>query len=247
MPRYKITIAYDGSLFGGWQSQCNSVCIQDILEKELSTLLRTPTKVHGSGRTDAGVHAMGQTAHFDSPAILNEQKIMYSLNCMLPQEVRIMALLLVDDHFHARFSAKGKIYHYHLHLDRVADPFKRKYSLHVRHKVNLEALRQAAFLLVGKHDFRSFANEPHQGSASRDSVRALRRLQIVEEMGGVRLEFEGDGFLYKMVRNITGTLLEIASGKRSVENVLQILAAKDRRAAGKAAEPQGLFLIQVLY
>jgi tRNA pseudouridine38-40 synthase len=247
MPRYKLLIAYDGTSYGGWQSQPNSICIQDLLEKALTILVRQKCEVIGSGRTDAGVHALGQVAHFTTDETIDSGRVLFSLNALLPKEIRALDLSEVHDTFHARFDATGKIYHYRIHLDPVLDPFKRKYALHVQQKINLDALKEAAKLFTGTHDFSSFANSQTKGSAAKDPVRTLRRLDVIEEEGGVRLEFEGTGFLYKMVRNITGTLLEVAEGKRFPEDIASILLAKDRSKAGKAAFPHGLFLVKVFY
>lgn len=247
MPKYKMIISYDGTDFGGWQSQPNSTCVQELIEKALSTITRHPSEVIGSGRTDAGVHALGQVAHFHTNHPIDKEKTLYSLNALLPKEIRILELTEAEEGFHARFSAKGKIYHYNLHLDLIQDPFKRKYALHVLHRVNIEAMKEAAKHCIGTHDFSSFANEQAKGSASKDAVRTLHRLDVVEVEGGVRLEFEGTGFLYKMIRNIVGTLLEVSGGKRAPEEIARILSAKDRKEAGKAADPHGLFLVKVLY
>lgn len=247
MPKYKVLISYDGTCFSGWQSQINSLSVQDVIEKALSTLLRHGVEVVGSGRTDAGVHALGQVAHFSTDKEIDPKKILYSLNSLLPKEIRILDISSVEEDFHARYSATGKIYHYHLHLDPILDPFKRKYALHVLHKVDLTALKTAAKHLIGTHDFSSFANQQSQGSACKDAVRTLCRLDVIEEMGGVRLEFEGTGFLYKMVRNIVGTLLEVGGGRRLSDEIPTILSAKDRKKAGRAADPHGLFLVKVFY
>jgi tRNA pseudouridine38-40 synthase len=141
----------------------------------------------------------------------------------------------------------GKIYHYHLHLDRILDPFHRLYSLHVFEKISIDKLYEGALSFIGTHDFTSFANEAHRGVASHDPIRTMKRLDIVPQEGGVRLEFEADGFLYKMVRNIVGLLLEVAARKRPVEDIPQIFEAKSRPQAGKAVPPHGLFLVKVLY
>lgn len=242
-----MIISYDGTDFGGWQYQPNSTCVQELIEKALSTIIRHPSEVVGSGRTDAGVHALGQVAHFTTENPIDKEKTLYSLNALLPKEIRILELTEAAEDFHARFSAKGKIYHYHLHLDLIQDPFKRKYALHVLHRVKVDAIKEAAKHFIGTHDFSSFANEQTKGSASKDAVRTLRRLDIIEVEGGIRLEFEGTGFLYKMVRNIVGTLLEVGGGRRSADEIPRILSAKDRKEAGKAADPHGLFLVKVLY
>jgi tRNA pseudouridine38-40 synthase len=245
--KFKLFIAYDGTHYGGWQIQTNATSIQTLVENALSTALRTPTSVTASGRTDAGVHALHQVAHFSYEHELDLYRLIASLNGLLPLDIRVLNIEPTSDDFHARYSAKSKIYHYHLHLDRVLDPFKRLYSFHVLHPVDLELLQKSANLFIGTHDFTSFANEADQGSAAKNPIRTLYRLDIIEERGGVRLEFEGSGFLYKMVRNITGTLLDIANCKLDVETLPDIFAAKNRSLAGKAAPAQGLFLVKVNY
>jgi tRNA pseudouridine38-40 synthase len=245
--RFRLIIAYDGTPFSGWQSQNNSIAIQPLIEKALSVVLREEISIVGAGRTDAGVHAFGQIAHFDTSNIFEDQRVRLSLNALLPPEIRILDIQRTDDKFHARYDAKGKIYHYRLHLDRTPDPFKRLYSHHVLYRLDLNALAEAAMTLVGKHDFRSFANEADEGSASKNSIRTLKRIDTIPEQGGIRLEFEGDGFLYKMVRNITGTLLDVARGKIPLSSLLAILESKDRRAAGPSAPAHGLSLVKVIY
>jgi tRNA pseudouridine38-40 synthase len=242
-----MVLSYDGAAYGGWQKQTNSTSIQQTIEDKLRQLLATPTDVIGSGRTDAGVHAKGQVAHFCCEKEIDTKRLSYSLNCVLPKDIRILSLDKVDDNFHARFSAKKKIYHYHIRTDRISDPFKRKYSYHVLHKLCVDNMIRAASLLIGTHDFTSFANERGDSPKDRDNVRTLYRLDIIPEEGGFRLEFEGSGFLYKMVRNITGTLLEIGAGKRTPEEITTLLKAKDRKKGGKTAEGHGLFLVDVIY
>ena len=149
--------------------------------------------------------------------------------------------------FHARFSARSKEYHYHLHIDPVMDPFHRFYRWHLKGPIDLEVLRQAAQLFVGTHDFTSFANAVHEGSAAKNAVRTLYRVDVIDQPGGVRLEFEGNGFLYKMVRNITGMIVEVAQGKWPLERIPELLQAKDRRLAARAAPAKGLFLAKVNY
>jgi tRNA pseudouridine38-40 synthase len=246
MTRFKITIAYDGTQYGGWQIQPNAVSIQSLIEKALSTILRSPISIVGSGRTDAGVHARGQIAHFNGEP-LDLFRVFGSLNGLLPPDIRILKLEEAPEEFHARFSAVSKEYHYHLHLDPVIDPFKRLYAYHLHSPIDTALLTEAAKLFVGRHDFTSFANESAEGSAGKDAVRTISRLDVCKEPGGIRLEFEGEGFLYKMVRNITGTLLDVARGKLSIDDVVKIFRAKDRTKASSAAPPQGLFLIKVNY
>ncbi len=247
MQRYKLTIAYDGTAYCGWQVQPNGTAIQPLIQQTLSTVLRSPVDLTGSGRTDAGVHARGQTAHFDAPAPIAPSRLRLSLNALLPPDIRILAIDPAASDFHARYSAVSKIYHYHLHLDPVTDPFARLYRHQVYGPFDLARLQSAIPCFLGTRDFFSFANEPHRGSASRGSIRTLFRLDAIEQKGGIRLEFEGDGFLYKMVRNITGTLLDAAAGKLHPGEIANIFEARDRRFAGAPAPAHGLFLIEVKY
>lgn len=244
---YKLVIAYDGTRYSGWQIQSNATTIQETIQKAITIILRENVKIIGSGRTDTGVHALGQVAHFKSPQKLNLRAFQHSLNGLLPLDIRIKEVLDVPIDFHSQYSAKGKIYHYLLHLGPVLSPFCRLYSTHIPTKIDLSLLQQAALLFLGTHDFTSFANEAHTGVAAHDPVRTLMRLDIIPIEGGIRLEFEGDGFLYKMVRNIVGTLLEVAANKIPISQIPAIFKAKDRRLAGRAAPPHGLFLVKVHY
>ena len=225
----------------------NGISIQELIQKALSTICRHPVKLIGSGRTDAGVHALGQIANFKTNAPADTYRFLQSLNGLLPKDIRIKGMAPASADFHARYSAIGKTYHYHLYLDKVMDPFRRLYCWHVHEQLNMSRLEQAIPLFLGTHDFTSFANEAHAGTAAHDPVRTLRQLSLVKETAGYRLEFEGDGFLYKMVRNIVGTLMEIGSGKRQAEEVSRLFEKKDRRFAGLTAPPQGLFLVKVEY
>ena len=247
MNRYKLTLAYDGTSYSGWQVQPNALSIQELLQDKLKILLKRETAVTGAGRTDAGVHALGQVAHFDHEEPLDTFRLLASLNGLLPRDVRIKQAECVPEAFHARYSARNKIYHYHLNLGFVQDPFQRLYSWHLPEKIDLELLRQGAALFLGTHDFSSFANEQAAGAAARNPIRTIKRIEIVPEREGIRLEFEGESFLYKMVRNLTGFLVEVAKGKRDPREIPAILAARDRRKAGQAAPAKGLFLMRVDY
>lgn len=243
--KYRMRIAYDGTRYSGWQIQPNSLSIQELIEKALYTLLKRPIRVVGAGRTDAGVHALGQNAHFIFSEELNCDQMLQALNGMLPHDIRIKELEPTLNTFHAQYSALSKEYHYHLWLEKTVDPFYRLYRHHVcDRRFSLSLLKEGSLFLLGRHDFAAFANV---GGNVSNTVRTLKRLDIVEQPGGIRLEFEGDGFLYKMVRNCVGTLLEIALAKRAVSEIAEILASKDRKRAGAAAPPRGLFLIKVDY
>lgn len=247
MNNYKLLIAYDGTAYHGWQIQPNGITIQEVIQKGIKLILRQDATVIGSGRTDAGVHAKGQVAHFKTGEEIDIRRFQHSLNGVLPKDIRILSMEKVSLSFHAQKDAISKIYHYHLFLNPVLDPFKKLYCLHLREKLDLNLLREAASLFVGKKDFTSFSNEAHKGACATDPVRTLERVDLVEEEGGIRIEFQADGFLYKMVRNITGCLLEVASHKIEISEIPKIFEAKDRKAAGQAAPGHPLFLMSVLY
>ena len=241
--RYKLLISYDGTNFSGWQIQPNAPTIQQTLERALQTILKKRTPIYGSGRTDAGVHAHAQTAHIDAE-IPNLPQFHRSLNGLLPPSIRIHTITPTDETFHARFSARRKIYHYHLHLDPILSPFKRGYTLHIRHPFNENLLQQALPHFIGTHDFAAFTNK---SETQKNTTRTIYRIEALPETHGLRLEFEGGGFLYKMVRNITGTLLDVAAEKLTPSAIPQILATRDRRKASRAAAPHALFLASVHY
>lgn len=248
MPRYKLIISYDGTLYAGWQVQKTGTAIQPLIQKGLATILRKPTNLTGSGRTDAGVHALAQVAHFDTESPIPDfHKFLVSLNALLPIDIQAQEIHPVEDTFHARYSAKGKIYFYHLHLDPVANPFTRLYKSQIFGSFSQDLLKEAIPHFLGTHDFTAFAHEAHKGTASHDPVRTIERIDVVAEPGGIRLEFEADGFLYRMVRNITGTLCDVAQKKIPPSAIPSILESKDRKKAGSCAPAQGLFLIKVHY
>lgn len=244
---YKLLIAYDGTQYGGWQVQPNATSIQELIGEAIKTILQVPVTLIGSGRTDAGVHANGQVAHFKCDKELDLLRFLGSLNGLLPRDIRILDMEKVPLDFHSQRSAISKTYHYHLCLDRVQDPFCRLYSLHIREDIDIDLLKQAASHFVGKLDFTSFSNESAEGCAARNPVRTISRVEIVPEEHGLRIELEADGFLYKMVRNIVGTMLEVTRGKRDISEIPRIFAARDRRQAGQAAPAHGLFLHHVVY
>ncbi len=244
MPKYQLTLSYDGTDYVGWQIQSAGKSIQGLLEEALSILLKDPLRVIGAGRTDAGTHARGQVAHFETNQELDCALVQRALNGMLPYDIRVLRLALAADSFHAQYSATGKEYHYHLWLEPIVAPFVRRYRHHIPYSIDLERLKSAAQVFLGTHDFATFAN---LGSSVKTTVRTLSRIDLVQQEGGVRLEFEGNGFLYKMVRNLVGTLVEVGAGKREVSEIQKLLDAQDRRAAGVAAPARGLFLVKVNY
>ncbi|MDN3508699.1 MAG: tRNA pseudouridine(38-40) synthase TruA [Candidatus Neptunochlamydia sp.] len=242
MMKYRINLSYDGTHYSGWAIQPNSTSIQQLIQEVLQTILGVETPIIGSGRTDAGVHARLQVAHFSHPENLNLSSLHYSLNEILPKDIRIHEILPVDEEFHARFSVKKKIYRYYLLT--VQDLFNYRYAYYVDTPLNLDLLKKALPLLVGTHDFSAFASS---GCGAKNPVKTLYQLDILALERGFCLLFEGDGFLYKMVRNITGTLLEIATHKRSLEDLQRILTSKDRTQAGQTAPAHALFLHHVEY
>lgn len=245
--KYLITIAYDGTRYGGWQIQPNSLSIQEQIESILQVFLQREVKLVGAGRTDAGVHALGQTAHFTFDRPVDAYRFLRAANGLLPTDIRIKSIQSVPPDFHARYSAKRKIYHYHLYLDPIEDPFKVNTVYKPIYRIDLELLKRCMELYLGTHDFSAFANSQTEGVAAHDPVRTMIRADVVPEEGGVRLEFEADGFLYKMVRNLVGTALAAASKKIKLEEIPGIFHGRDRRKAGQSVPPQGLFLVKVTY
>jgi tRNA pseudouridine38-40 synthase len=242
---YRMRIAYDGTTYSGWQIQPNSSSIQGVIEQALHKLLKAPIRLIGAGRTDAGVHAIGQTAHFTTLLPLDCSQMLYALNGILPRDIRIKEFVPTTESFHAQYGALSKEYHYHLWLEKVIDPFQRLDRHHFHDtRFQLSLLKEGLELFIGTHDFTTFANV---GGAVNNHIRTIKRITLQHQEGGIRLEFEGNGFLYKMVRNIVGTLLEVATSKKPVAAISTLFAQKDRRFAGPAAPARGLFLMAVNY
>ncbi len=242
--KYLLVLSYDGTKFGGWQIQPDTASIQGLLEEKLEVLLKHPVRVIGSGRTDAGVHARSQTAHFSSEAPLDPLSLQYSLNGLLPKEIRLTELKKTDDDFHAQYSAVAKTYRYYVCTKDVPSPFSMAYRLHLRTPLNISAIKEAMKRFVGTHDFSSFANV---GSSVRTMIKTIYRFDLTEDEEGFYLSISGNGFLYKMVRNIVGTLITIGQHKLSFNDLDEIFAKKDRTAAPATAAAKGLFLWKVYY
>jgi len=241
--RYKCKIAYDGTAYGGWQVQPTSITIQSLIQEALARLHKTKIHVTASGRTDSGVHALAQVAHFDAETPVNIR----ALNGILPRDIRILSITPIEKDFHARYSATGKTYRYHLSLGEAHDPFTRQYSHHMFYTLDPELLTAAAAQFIGTHDFTSFANSASEGAASKNAVRTITKCAVIPTDFGYTIEVSGNGFLYKMVRNIVGCLIQIATGKLPLETITHLLKAKDRTLAPPAAPAKGLFLCQVHY
>jgi tRNA pseudouridine38-40 synthase len=242
--RWKCVCAYDGTAFAGWQSQVGGTAIQDVIETRLAEILKTPLRISGSGRTDAGVHARGQVFHFDAAWPHGEARLLAALRIGLPPAVQIKSAKVVRPDFHARFQAKGKRYTYHLYLGD-ADPFTRPYCWMKFRPLDLAAMQQAARRLCGRHDFRAFT--ALNGPEKEDTVRDLRRLEVIRRGRHVRIVAEADGFLYKMVRSLVGVLVSVGESKLTPSQVTEILASRRRTALVQTAPPQGLFLDRVDY
>lgn len=242
--RWRCVCAYDGGGFAGWQSQAGGTAIQDVIERRLAEIAGTAVRIHASGRTDAGVHALGQVFHFDAAWRHEPARLVAALRTGLPAAIQIRSIALAASGFHARFSARGKRYEYRVHLGE-ADPFTRPYVWPVWRPLDLAAMQRAAAVLEGTHDFRAFA--ALNGPPRDDTVRTLRRLAVTRRGRLLRIVAEADGFLYKMVRSLTGVLVGVGEGRLSPDAVRKILESRQRTAVVHTAPPQGLFLMKVDY
>ncbi len=245
----KLTIEYEGTNYHGWQIQGKGhKTIQGQIEKALRKIFKKDIRLYGSGRTDSGVHAFGQVANFKVSSYLSLNEIQKAINANIPDDISIIDIEEVSLDFHSQYSAKFKIYRYVI-LNRQAPSVKdRNFCLHYPYKLNLALMRREAAILVGKKDFRSFqASDPRNPHRDKNTIRTVRNISIRRKGDYVFIDIEADGFLYKMVRNIVGTLLEIGRGKLPKGSMEMILLKKDRSAAGYTAKAKGLVLLKVLY
>ena len=247
MKKYILDIMYDGTEYSGWQIQHHSTTIQQLVQNAVRTLVREEVNVIGSGRTDAGVHALGQIAHFRCSSEQNTQYLLKALNGILPKDIRVRDVQEVDIGFHAQKSAYAKEYHYHLVLGPISTPFERQYVWRVPYKIDQALLQQACAEFVGTHDFKSFANSADYGAAAKNSVRTIIKIDIVPRENGLTLVFQANGFLYKMVRNIVGLQLYLERNGGSESEFQRIFASRDRREAKDTAPAHGLYLYRVEY
>lgn len=247
--RLKLTVAYDGSGFCGWQSQAAGRAIQDVIEEAIARVNGVAARLHGAGRTDAGVHALGQAAHFD-PAVSHDPEVWRrALNAKLPGDVRIMKVARVPANFHARFSAVGKIYEYRLWNHPVLSPLVRGRAWHVPGEVNIDAMRECAELFAGKHDFCSFCARRGNPSDA-DTIRLLTSIRLRVAGPDIRLRFEGEGFLYKMVRMLAAAIVQTGQGKVAAETWKDCLRhpSQDEKSRRRLVAPaEGLCLMRVKY
>ena len=245
---WKVTVQYDGTDYMGWQIQPDQVSVQEKIQDVLKEIYGDEIRIDGSGRTDAGVHALGQVFSFKETREIsfNESSFYRALNSMLPPTIRILKSEVVDDEFHARFTAKGKTYIYTLENSNRGIPFLNRYAWHRRFKLDLDRAREAISLFEGEHDFTAFTVKTKQGLKG-GAVRTIFKTEIEEWEGLILLRFTGSGFLYKMVRALTGQVVEVACGLSELDKIKQLFESGCRLKAAQTAPPQGLFLAEVYY
>lgn len=247
----KLTIEYDGTDFNGWQVQSKDRrTVQGEIETALATILKKKTRVHGSGRTDSGVHALGQIANFKTTSTMPCDAFCRALNTYLPKDIVIHHADDAPADFHAQFSAKRKIYRYTILSRQTPCAINRRFCTHIPYKLNITAMKIAAKALQGNHDFQSFAaSDPakRRKGVTQNTVRNIYLSDLKKQHDYLIYEIESDGFLYKMVRNIVGTLIAVGCGQLDPKKIVTILKAKNRDTAGDTAPPQGLCLIKVIY
>lgn len=239
--RIRLTVAYDGTAYHGWQIQGNGITIESELNRALSELLKEPVKVMGASRTDAGVHALCNIAVFDTDSLMPPEKFSYALNQRLPEDIRIQKSEEVAPDWHPRYCASRKTYEYRIYRAEFPMPMKRLYSYFTYRPLDVERMRQAAVFLEGEHDFRSFCQA---GAQVESTVRTVYSIDIQEQGFELVIRVCGNGFLYNMVRIIAGTLMEVGQGRHEPESMKQMLAARDRSAAGPTAPACGLTLVK---
>ncbi len=243
--RFKMRLAYDGTAYAGWQMQPGAPTIQAALQDALLRLCGAEVKVHGSGRTDAGVHACGQVAHCDLVRPFPPDVILRALNAYLPPDIRILDAGVVHEHFHARKDAIAKEYRYFIWNAPILPPTERLYHLHAPMPLNVAAMQAAAGMLVGRHDFTAYTANPNRAVES--TVRTIHALDVFAAHEQITLAVCGDGFLYKMVRSIAGWLIRVGKGDVSPQATAAVLASRARTASVPTAPPHGLFLWKVTY
>ncbi|WP_099975182.1 tRNA pseudouridine(38-40) synthase TruA [Lactobacillus terrae] len=247
MTRYKLKISYDGTRFHGFQRQTDLRTVQGVIEQSLEKMTKGQhVDIFGSGRTDAGVHALGQIIHFDYPGEIPAENMLRAMNSLMPLDILILESEIVDEEFHARFGVKKKTYQYRVDCGHYTDPFKRFYTGHYPYPFELEKIETAIKDLIGTHDFTSFAAS---GGVIEDKVRTIYEatVRFDEKSSELVFEFTGNGFLYNMVRILVATLLEIGNGRRDVHDLLRLYEVKDREQARGCAPASGLYLKEVFY
>lgn len=244
MKNYKLTCVYDGSRYKGWQRLGDdSRTIQETLESAIEKVLEYKVEIHGSGRTDAGVHSRGQVFHMKLPFVLRDD-FYDQINCALPEDIRIVEVVSVEGGFHARYDALEKVYSYHVDTREKPSVFRRKYEYHFPFELDVEKMRKAAAYLVGNHDFSAYTDDKNE---EKDKKRTIYEITVVNQDRHLQFLYRGEGFLQHMVRIMTGTLLEIGRGDRAPEDVLRLMKEKRRAEAGFLVPAKGLFLEEMKY
>ena len=244
MRNIKLVIEYDGKDFNGWQKQPNKLNIQGEIENVIANITKEEVELIASGRTDAGVHALGQVANFKTNSQIPIEKFPIAINSQIKNSIRIKSAEEVDERFHSRFNCKRKTYRYVIDNSKYGSAIYRNLSYHVPTKLNVEKMKKAIKYFEGEHDFKAFKSS---GTSSKSSVRTIYKAIINEKNENIIIELTGNGFLYNMVRIIVGTLVEVGLGKIEPKEIPDIIESKDRQRAGKTLPPQGLFLLEVEY
>lgn len=244
MKRVKLVVAYDGTNYHGWQVQDNGITIEEVLNRTISELVQEDIKVIGASRTDAGVHACGNVAVFDTESRIPGDKFSFALNQRLPEDIRIQESYEVDADFHPRYADTVKTYEYNIMNRRFELPSKRLYAAFCYYPMDIERMNQAAAYLVGEHDFKSFCSA---GAQVQTTVRTIYAVNVTKDDDMVHIRITGNGFLYNMVRIIAGTLMQVGTGLMEPEQVKEILEARDRSKAGPTAVAKGLTLVEIRY
>ncbi len=242
--RYAMVVEYDGTEYAGWQRQKNAISVQQKIEEALEIVFKKKIVIVASGRTDSGVHALGQVAHFDVDKEFNTRSVMYSINSLLPSDVKLQRLFKVSDDFHAQYSAKRKTYVYRSYINESASPLKDRFYARILPPVDVEKMIRASKVLIGKHDFKAFCST---GSSINSTEREIYECNVEQKGDEVIFEITGNGFLYNMVRIIVGTLYFIGKGKLPESAIAEMLATGNRRAGGKTYPACGLTLKKVEY
>ncbi len=243
MPNYKLVIAYDGTAYRGWQYQPDQPTVQGTLTQAIQIITKRKPKLYAAGRTDAGVHALGQVANFRTNLNIPPESMKKALNSLLPPDIRIMDCEIVPDSFNARYSAKTKLYEYRIYTGEVVPPFIHRYVLHFPYPIDINAMKEACKYFVGQKDFSAFTTE----DSPKLMVREILLSELERKGEFIYYRIKGRGFLKYMVRIIVGTLLEVGKGKLQPEDIEKIFESKDPKNAGPTAPPHGLFLVKVEY
>ena len=245
MRNIKLTIEYDGKNFAGWQTQPGKISIQGEIIKAIKEVTGEDVELNASGRTDAGVHALGQVANFKTNSKIDIEKIPYAINSKIPHSIVIKEAEEVEERFHSRYNCKGKTYRYYIRNSKFPSALNRYREFHVPQKLDIEAMKRAIKLFEGTHDFKGFKSSG--GNQKKTTIRTLTKCELKKEGDLLSIELSGDGFLYNMVRIIAGTILDVGLGKIKEEEIPSILESGNRSLAGRTLPPHGLYLVEVRY